>query len=233
MFAPARTSASMRATVPTITGAAVVLAIAVVWLFRPLPGPTFEDAADAALPAQALANVSAASPAPTAETPAASSTSDVPRAPLPGQALATPMAQALIDVALTNPASGARDRVAAQLEGEREFGAEPLDATWAPGAEAELLTKIAQVPGLKLIDLQVHCRSTMCRLQLTQPRRIPGEASGPAFLLLLDSLGMEPRWMMTVPDNNGSPSATMSSFAYLWREGFAPQRNTSAANDRN
>jgi hypothetical protein len=213
-----------------VGGGGVVVALALVWFFRPPPEPTFEDAADAALTALSVANVSPTNPMPTAESPAASLQSDVPRAPLPGEALATPMAQALIDLALANPGSGAGDRVSAQLEGEREFGAEPLDAGWAPGAEVELLAKVAQVPGLKLIDLQVQCRSTMCRLQLTQPHRIPGEVAGPPFLLLLNSLGMEPRWMMTVPDGYGGPSASTRSFAYLWREGFAPE---GAAHDTN
>ena len=228
-----RTDAAKRISPAAVAGGGVVIAIALVWFFRPPPEPTFEDAAAAALPAQAVANVPPASPVPTAEGPAASTESNVQRAPLPGEALATPMTQALADLRIANPGLGLREPVPAQFEGEREFGAEPVDATWAPGAEAELLAKIAQVPGLKLIDLQVQCRSTMCRLQLTQPRRIPGERAGPPFLLLLNSLGMEPRWMMTVPDGNGGPSATTRSFAYLWREGFAPERNTGAANDGN
>jgi hypothetical protein len=141
------------------------------------------------------------------------------------------MAQALADLSTAKPRSGAGERVAAQLEGEREFGAEPVDATWAPGAEADLLAKIAQAPGLELIDLQVHCRSTMCQLQLTQPRRMAGETAGPPFMTLLDSLDMEPRWMMTIPD--GGPSAPTRSFAYLWREGFAPTRDTGGVHDTN
>jgi hypothetical protein len=101
-------------------------------------------------------------------------------------------------------------------EGEREFAAEPVDAAWAAGAEADMLAKFAQMPGLKLIDLQVECRSTMCRLQLTQPG-VPDGSRQP-FSLLRDSVGLEPRWMMVVPE----PGGPVKSVAYLWRPGFAP-----------
>jgi hypothetical protein len=116
-------------------------------------------------------------------------------------------------------------------QGELEFAAEPVDGDWAPGAEADLLAKLAQVPNLRLIDVQVECRSTMCRLQLTQPVDPPAE-SGPReralslegrprpFNLLNDSIGLEPRWMMVVGDGTGP----MRSVAYLWRAGFAPRQ---------
>jgi hypothetical protein len=105
------------------------------------------------------------------------------------------------------------------VEGEREFAAEPIDATWAPGAEAELLGKFAQMQGLKLIDLQVECRSTMCRFQLSQPTGPAMEGSPSAFDVLNKELGLKPRWMMSVVDRPGAP--TGKSIAYLWRDGFA------------
>jgi hypothetical protein len=104
-------------------------------------------------------------------------------------------------------------------EGEREFAAEPVDATWASGAEAKLLSKYAEMPNLKLIYLQVECRSTMCRLQLTQPSA-PGGGPQP-FNLLRDSTGLEPRWMIAI----GGPGGSMKSVAYLWRDGFAGRDN--------
>jgi hypothetical protein len=60
-------------------------------------------------------------------------------------------------------------------------------------------------------------RSTMCRLQLTQPGMPDG--SRQPFSMLRDSVGLEPRWMMVVP----GPGGSMRSVAYLWRDGFAPQ----------
>jgi hypothetical protein len=106
--------------------------------------------------------------------------------------------------------------------GEQEFAREPIDATWAPGAEADLLAAFAQMPGLELIDLQVECRSTMCRLELTQPRSAPGEPGTPPLEALLEPIDMQPRWIMGVVDGPFG-SAPLKSFAYLWRDGFPSQ----------
>jgi hypothetical protein len=108
-------------------------------------------------------------------------------------------------------------------EGEREFAAEPIDAAWAPGAEADLLAKFAQMPGLKLIDLQVQCRSTMCQLQLTQPPATLRQDGLTPFTILNDQIDLTPRWMMVVVDGVGAPTGTqpIKSLAYYWREGFA------------
>ena len=64
--------------------------------------------------------------------------------------------------------------------GEREFAAEPVDAAWAPGAEADVLAKFAQMPGLKLIDLQVGTKSVayLWREGLA-PQQHPGEPHEP------------------------------------------------------
>jgi hypothetical protein len=143
------------------------------------------------------------------------------RAPLPGETPATPMTQLLADrqenlIVRDDPDRGGLPP--GLVEGKREFAAEPIDATWAPGAEADLLAKFAQMPGLKLIDLQVECRSTMCRFQLTQPAG-PAAQGSPMALDLGKSMGLTPRWMMAVADRPGAP--TSRSIAYLWREGYA------------
>lgn len=215
----------MRLTAPAIGGAAVVLAIALVWYFRPAtdPGVVPEDEAESVQP-RAVANESAApiaapaepaaSALPLAESsaPDAAPAPSVERAPLPGEAPSTPMANLL---------AGREDGPPPQLvEGEREFAAEPVDSTWAPGAEADLLAKFAQMPGLSLIDLQVECRSTMCRLQLTQPSGAAVEGRPRPFNLLRDSIELEPRWMIVLGDRGGA----MKSVAYFWREGFAPPK---------
>jgi hypothetical protein len=215
----------MRLTAPAIGGAAVVLAIALVWYFQPGTEPQIvpDDDPTSVEPASV-----ASEPAPRAEpeTPAvdpaaaatvADRTANAPppveRAPLPGEAPPTPMANLLI---------GREDGPPPQLiEGEREFAAEPVDREWAPGAEADLLAKFAQMPGLTLIDLQVECRSTMCRLQLTQPSGSRTAEDGPQpFNILRDGVGLEPRWMIAI-GRRGEP---MSSVAYLWRDGFAPPK---------
>jgi hypothetical protein len=82
------------------------------------------------------------------------------------------------------------------------------------------LAKFAQMPRLTLIGLQVECRSTMCRLELLQPDGAPAADGSRPFNILLDSVGLEPRWLMAIQGRTGP----MRSVAYLWREGFAPQQ---------
>ena len=218
----------MRMTAPAISGAAVVLAAALVWYLRPDSEPAVvpnneavsvqpvpvvnTSAARSADTETRSANTPVLAEAPVPET-GASPAPSATESPLPGQTPSTPMANLL--------ANRERELPPGMVAGEREFAAEPVDATWAPGAEADLLATFAQMPGLQLFDLQVECRSTMCRLQLTQPSGSQAVDGGPRpFNILLDSVGLEPRWMMAIQDRTGP----MRSVAYLWREGFAPQR---------
>lgn len=216
----------MRLTAPTIGGAAVVLAAALVWYLRPGTEPPLARDDAAALPQPtpvAPAGVAEAEPPAADAAPrdatlvvetGTSAARSLERSPLPGEAPSTPMANLITDRQREVPPQMA--------EGEREFAAEPVDAVWAPGAEANLLAKFAQMPNLKLIDLQVECRSTMCRLQLTQPGGAPAAEGGPQpFNLLRDSTGLEPRWMIAI----GGPGGSMKSVAYLWRDGFAGRDN--------
>jgi hypothetical protein len=224
-------------TAPLIGGASIALAVALVWYFRPQPEARFVleaveapappgQAADDATPPPATFEPAHEAPAaavvPPSDESAAGAEPGVARSPLPGETAATPMAQLLADrqqniIVRDDPATGALPP--GLVEGEREFAAEPIDATWAPGAEAELLGKFAQMQGLKLIDLQVECRSTMCRFQLSQPTGPAMEGSPSAFDVLNKELGLKPRWMMSVVDRPGAP--TGKSIAYLWRDGFA------------
>ena len=208
----------MRPTTPVIVGAAVVVVAALVWYLRPGTEPPFVPSNEApppqptpiaSSPPAAAANADVASagaatrPAPTLE-----------RAPLPGEAPSTPMANMITERQREVP-----PQIAAS---EREFAAEPVDAAWSSGAEANLLAKFAQMPNLKLIDLQVECRSTMCRLQLTQPSAAPGPEGSPLPLALLrDSTGLEPRQLMAI----GGPGGSMKAVAYLWRDGFSGRDN--------
>jgi hypothetical protein len=244
----------MRVSAPLIGGAAIALAVALVWLFQPHPEPrvapepstpaTAEQAASTPPPAV----VEGSAPAPAVATGTARAADPVPppeRSPLPGEAPATPIAEALAARQQNNfivqDAAGNGGVPPQLVDGEREFAAEPIDATWAPGAEAKLLGFIAQMPGLELVDLQVECRSTMCRLQMTQPPASPDDNGQLRFNMLRDELGMAPRWMMAIVDGTGPPGPprpgaaprTMRSIAYLWREGFAPERAPRAADAPN
>ena len=227
----------MRITAPAVGGSAIAVAVALVWLFRPEsePAPIAVDNAVTPPPNEPAPEPAARATA-RAETPpvvpnravqdgvadsAGSARPVTEAAPLPGHPPPTPMAQLLAEREQEFPPEVA--------EGEREFAAEPVDAAWAPAAEAEVLSKFAQMPGLKLLDLQIECRSTMCRLQLTQPTGAPDAAGARPFNILLDSIGYKPRWMMAIRDRSGA----LRSIAYLWRDGFAPQRLPAEAHDEN
>jgi hypothetical protein len=212
----------MRLTTPAFAGAAVALAAAFAWYFRPNAEPPFVPSHEAALPQPTPVASPARVRVPDAETPSADATPPrealavetrpptLERAPLPGETPSTPMANLMTDRQRELPPQLA--------DGEREFAAEPIDAAWAPGAEADIFGKFAQVSGLKLIDLHVECRSTMCRVQLMQPSGIQDGAR--PFNALLEPLDLEPRWMITIKDYTGP----IKSVGYLWREGFAPPK---------
>jgi hypothetical protein len=144
------------------------------------------------------------------------------RSPLPGETPATPMAQLLADRqqnAIVRDSPNGDGLPPGLVEGERAFAAEPVDATWAPGAEANILARFAQMPGLELIDLRVECRSTMCRFELTQPTGLAARGGANPLDILRDDFGLTPRWMMSVVERPGAP--TVKSIAYLWRDGHA------------
>jgi len=204
----------MRTAIPAIIGAAAALAIAFVWILRPADDEAAPAAPVARVPSAAVADPPPRAPAAVpVEPPAAAPAPGVARSPLPGEVPSTPMADLM--------AARNADTPAELAENEKEFFAEPIDTTWASGAEAALLARIAETPGLQLTELQVQCRSTMCRLQLTRPSGARGvQGGGPTLSISADSVGLEPRWLMAVRDATGS----VRSIAYLWRDGFAPKQ---------
>jgi hypothetical protein len=231
----------VRMTAPAIGGAAIVLAVALVWFLQPTAEHKLAPELESIAPGEGLAERSL-SDAP-AVAVAASDASDqnaaVPtpeRSPLPGETPTSPMAQALTDFQRTLPNRDAEPAINPSqfVEGEREFAAEPIDGTWAPVAEASLLSTIAEEPGLELVDLQVQCRSTMCRVLLTQPMAARADAKPPFHIA--ERVDMKPRWVITVIDGGaptrppqvGDPPLPLKTIAYLWRDGFAPERVTGA-----
>jgi hypothetical protein len=219
----------MRMRAPAIGGAAVVLAAALVWLFPEPPVAPGGDAMPepvaetiAAAPRTSAPAIEPPAPeAPAAEAAAASPPTPV-RAPLPGETPRTPMAEIVNErrnmirrAGAGGPGNEFPPNIAAV---ELEFGTEPVDRTWAPSAEAAVFAAVAQIPGLKLIDQQVECRSTMCRIELTQPASAVTGGERVPFNMLGDSIGLTPRWMIMA----GASSTSMRSVGYFWREGFAP-----------
>jgi hypothetical protein len=218
----------MRMTAPAIGGAAVLFAVVLVWLVRPEPPvasvpPQVELAATLAAGSNA-AETAVAPPVPNG--PAAEATASSPpvpeRSPLPGETPATPMADVVTErqnMIRRAGAGGPGNEFPPQIAAvELEFGTEPVDRDWAPGAEAAVFAAFAQIPGLQLIDQQVECRSTMCRIQLTQPGSAVTSGERPPFNILSDSIGLRPRFVMMV----GAGTTAQRSIGYFWREGFAP-----------
>lgn len=104
-------------------------------------------------------------------------------------------------------------------ENEKTFVIEAIDPLWSRSREAEILGQVAQMSGLRLITIEVECRTSTCRLQLTQGaastdsdwRGVPG----PAYTELLAKLGYEPRHMIGFARD---PAAgTVTSLIYLPR----------------
>jgi hypothetical protein len=76
---------------------------------------------------------------------------------------------------------------------DNAFAAEPVDPAWAPGREADILEEISQTTGLQVITIQVKCRTSACRVQMSQTVPVPeraGEfAPDPIYFGLFDRLG--------------------------------------------
>jgi hypothetical protein len=202
----------MRVSAVVFGAVTIGLGVAIVWFFlgpgssaRALPSELGGRASRSPGAAETTADV----PEPTAES-ATDSKRSAPVAPatLPGQ---TPVTPQLIEQMPRGLA-----------EGERVFSAERVNATWAPGAEANILGRFARVNGLALINLQVECKSTMCRLQVASPKSSSG--GGPdLFDFFNNSLGLKPRWVRVAVDGSGM----MQWVAYVGREGMGPNATDS------
>lgn len=212
----------MRVSAVVFGAVTIGLAVAIVWFFGPgrqsieEPKPVVHSAR--ALPSELGGRASrspgettADVPEPTAESATDSERSaPVAAATLPGQTSVTPVAQLIEQM----PRSSA--------EGERVFSAEPVDATWAPGAEADILGRFARVNGLALIGLQVECKSTMCRLQVASPKS-SSVREPDLFDFFNNSLGLKPRWIQIAVDGPGM----MQWVGYVGREGMGPNATDS------
>jgi hypothetical protein len=169
----------------------------------PASPPRTPDAAVDAIPA-------------TNDAPAGNEGRDPLGAPLPQPSPPAPITEALDDLRLP-PIPELR-------ETERAFAAEAVDPLWSPEAEAHILGEIAQVTGLKLVTLQVECKTTLCRLHVAQQELRKGP--GP-ILDIVARLGMKTRWVISVEDRNGVPT----SLAYLERGSAVPGGPTPGVDD--
>lgn len=106
-----------------------------------------------------------------------------------GQELAEPESSPdddLLNVDSNDPLTEQRTRMTAAASAAsalgRMFLSESRERSWADTAEAELGSRIAQAPGLKLTTLQVECRETICRMHFTFPTREEVQAGGPLVM---------------------------------------------------
>lgn len=102
---------------------------------------------------------------------------------------------------------------------EHAFVAEPLDPLWSRSREAEILGQIAQISGLRLINIEVECRTSMCRLQWTQnvPVPVEGELRGmpdDVYQGVLARLG----YTQMIPMGTAADARTITSLTYLPRQ---------------
>ena len=99
------------------------------------------------------------------------------------------------------------------LETDRAFAAESVDPAWATATEAGVLGRIAQIPGVAYVSLNVECRTTLCLLQFVQAAT-PAPNSGIAEIAkLVEPQGLKALWMSAIRVRGGVPLG----IAYLQR----------------
>ncbi len=120
------------------------------------------------------------------------------------------------DVALSPMAQKARSARALIDPGlasiETAFAAEAVDPLWASGMERNILDQLAHA-NLRLVTMQVECRTSMCRVQLIEPQSKPRDPG--AFLDLVRGFGLDVWRVNGFVDQNG----TSTLVAHLARPG--------------
>ncbi len=121
------------------------------------------------------------------------------------------LAQMLKDLVLTG-ASELTDAESASLvesldQQERAFAAESADSQWANSAEAGILGSISELTNLRLMTLEVNCKTSTCRLQVAE------RAGRHDFFA---RLGIRARWVLSRVDQQG----TRISIGYVGPDGI-------------
>ena len=106
----------------------------------------------------------------------------------------------------------------------REFAYEDDDPTWSDATESRIFSEISLIPRLEATDIQVECRTTMCRIRMVHPRNPAPGASAGNVSELVEAIGMEAPWLFAVPDENGNPT----SLVYVQRGKASTQSIESA-----
>jgi hypothetical protein len=112
------------------------------------------------------------------------------------------------------------------LETDRAFAAESVDPAWSTKTEAAVLGRIAEIPGVAYVSLNVECRTTLCLLQFVESAT-PAPNSGIAEISkLVEPQGLKSLWMFGIRVRGGAPLG----IAYLQR--IEPAETPGSATDR-
>jgi hypothetical protein len=99
------------------------------------------------------------------------------------------------------------------LETERAFAAESVDPLWSTATEARVLSRIAEIPGVAYVSLNIECRTTLCLLQFVESAT-PAPNSGMVDVVnLVMPEGLNSLWTIGIRVRSGAAV----SLAYLQR----------------
>jgi hypothetical protein len=87
----------------------------------------------------------------------------------------------------------------------RQFAAEGVDPDWSAQTEARILGEISRATGLSASGVQVTCRTTLCRVLLTNPKTSEWNPRYRSFNDLVASFGLKTLYLWALPNENGTP----------------------------
>jgi hypothetical protein len=109
---------------------------------------------------------------------------------------------------------------------EQVFAGEAVDPDWGPAMEATLYEQIGEIAGPDLVTVRTECRTTVCRLQVTQ--RVPeqkGRSSdeSPAMYDMYEKLFARLGFASLSVTSTAEANGIVSSVVYLPRGDSDPQ----------
>jgi hypothetical protein len=119
------------------------------------------------------------------------------REAFPEQPFTPSMTQALQDIELLPP-------IPEFAEAARDFASQTNDPPWSEATESHIFDAISQATGLGASDIQVDCRTTMCRVQLSNPASSLNSRYG-SVNEFVDTFGLETAWLWAGLDSNSNP----------------------------
>ena len=99
------------------------------------------------------------------------------------------------------------------LETDRAFAAERVDPVWSTAAEAGVLRRISEIPGVAYVSVNVECRTTLCLLQLVGSATPVPNSGIVEVTNLVKAEGLQPAWTYGIRVRGGAPLG----IAYLQR----------------